>query len=470
MLSFFKVNDPYRLVGVLIILLVIRLPFIISGIPMIEPELKWLLIGERLAHSDYSMYNDAWHYLMPLSAFAYKWIHILFGRTTLAYQLLSIVLVMVQAGIFNNVMLKNKAYNQNTYVPALVYMLMMNIFFDMFTLSPALLGMTFILLAINNLFKRMDNQTRDELFVNTGVYLGVAMLFYLPSFFYFIATIVALVIFTGSIVRRMFLLVYGFLLVLAGSAIYFYWNDSFLIFKHHALSSIWDFEPHVYLNWKEVIGVSSIPILIFIFSYIKMKIKGRYINYQVKIQQVMVMFLASGFFMFFIIQDKSTFQLIYFVPTVAFFIAHYLLTIRHWILAEASLLWISVLLILNNLFFYNEWLFVDRFVSYDKLKVSSSPYHELVANKRILVLGKETSIYQNAKLATPYLEWQLAAVHFHDIGYYDHLIEIYEHFQKDRPEVIIDEIGVIPDLFEKLPTIAALYTQGPKDNTYLLKN
>ena len=68
----------------------------------------------------------------------------------------------------------------------MVYMLFMNLYFDFLTLTPALMSMTFVLLAINNLIKRMDNKTRDELFLLTGIYLGVATLFYLPSFLFFL--------------------------------------------------------------------------------------------------------------------------------------------------------------------------------------------------------------------------------------------------------------------------------------------
>ena len=165
-----------------------------------------MLIGEALAGGK-DMYKDIWDFTGPLAAGTYSIIHLLFGKSVLAYRTVSIILVVIQCGIFNNLLLKNKAYNQNTYIPALLYMLFMHLSFDFITLSPILMGMTFTLLGINNLFQRMDNTTRDDLFVRIGLYLGIATLFYLPFFFYFVVIIISLLIYTGSILRRIFLMI-----------------------------------------------------------------------------------------------------------------------------------------------------------------------------------------------------------------------------------------------------------------------
>jgi len=471
LISFFKINDPYRLVGVLILLLAIRLPILLSDMPLMIPELKWLLIGEKLESQSSTMYHDLWHYTAPLSVFVYKWLYIIFGKSAWPFYFFSICLVMLQAAIFNNMMLKNKAYNQNTYVPALMYMLCMNLFVDMITLPPVLLSMTFILLAINNLFKRMDNKTKDELFINTGVFLGIATMFFLPAFFYFLVTILSLLVYTGSVLRRMILLMYGYCLILAAACLYFYWHDAFLIFSYEVLESVWDMEPYHYLTQMNWIVLCAVPILIFIFAYFKMKFNGRYINFQVKIQRVMLFFMLSGVGMFVTITDISTFQLIYFVPGAAFFLAHYLLTIRNWLVAEGTFLLIGAAIIFNNLLFYNGWFFVDRFANYDKLFVTESKYEAIAKGKRVLLLGEGISVYQNARLATPYFDWQLSSVHFDQPMYYDHITEMYDHFQSDMPDVIVDEELVMEAVFELLPTVASKYVTVPEyPNVYFLKD
>ena len=470
MLAFFKTNDPYRLLGVFLLLLIIRVPMFISDVPFILPELKWMLIGERLGTGDFIMYKDLWDYTAPLSALVYKWLFIFFGKTRIPYFILSILLVVIQAGIFNNVMLRNKAYNSSSYVPALIYMVFMNAFFDFLTLSPVLLSITFVLLAMSNLFKRMDNQTRDELFISTGFYLGVATMFYLPSVWFFIVTILSLVFYTGSILRRMLLLVYGFALVIGFISLYFFWFDDFLIFWHHVLKSLWMIDTIKYLSWTALTLAAAIPSAIFLFSFYKTRKLGRYINFQVKIQQVMVMFFLSGFLALMMAREVSTYQLIFFVPTVAFFTTHFLLLTRHWFIAELSTAIVIILVLFNHLLFAHHWFHVDRFVNYETMKVKESSYSKLVNGNKILVLGDELHHYQNAQLATPYLNWGLSQIQLMQLDYYDNSAEVFVNFGKDLPEVIIDQEQTMPALLEMMPTIASQYIHHEGyPEIYLLK-
>lgn len=470
MLTFFKTNDPYRLVGVFLLLLVIRVPMFISGVPMILPELKWLLIGERLGAGDYIMYQDVWDYTAPLAVFVYKWLFILFGKTRVPYFILSILLVVVQAGIFNNVMLRNKAYNGSSYVPALLYMVFMNSFFDFLTLSPVLLSMTFVLLAMNNLFKRMDNQTKDELFIFTGVFLGIAALFFLPAIWFFVVTILSLVFYTGSILRRMMLLVYGFAMVVGFASLYFYWFDDYLIFQHHVVNSLWAIETIKYLNWTELTIVTTVPLLMFFTSIYKVRKLGKYINFQEKIQQVMLMFFLAGFFALMMAREVSTFQLIFFVPSVAFFVSHYLLLVKNWIIAELSVGIIIILVLCNHLAVSNKWFHIDQFVSYESIMIQDSEYNKLVTGKKVLVVGDGLHHYKNASLATPYLNWPLSQLQLKALNFYDNSAEVFVNFNEDLPEVIIDQEQAMPELLRIMPTIASQYIHHEGyPEIYLLK-
>lgn len=470
MLTFFKTNDPYRLLGVVLLLLIIRVPMLFSEVPFIIPELKWLLIGERLGSDDFLMYRDLWDSTAPLAVVVYKWLYLSFGKSRLSFQVLSIILVILQAGIFNHIMLKNKAYPTSNYVPALVYMLLMNAFFDLLTLSPILMGMTFILLALNNLFKRIDNKTKDEMFILTGVYLGVATLFFLPSFFYFLVTLIALVIFTGSILRRVLLLVYGYAVVIIVAGIYFHWFDSYLIFQHHFFKSIWKIESVKYFDFTDFIVLTAVPLSILMVSVFQMFKIGKYINYQMKIQQVMFLFFLSGGLAMWCVREASTYQLIYFVPTTAFVISHYLLAIKNWLMAELNFLVIAILIVFNQLFITYDWLHVNEIVSLDELKVTPSEYSIELTGKKVLVLGSDMHHYQDASLATPYLNWGLAQIQLNHLNYYDNAGEVFVNLENDLPEVIVDQEGRLLDVFNVMPTIAARYNQHEQyPELYLLK-
>ncbi|UXP34141.1 hypothetical protein N6H18_09310 [Reichenbachiella agarivorans] len=471
MLSYFKANDPYRLLGAFLLLIIIRVSILVSGVPLIIPELKWLLIGERLGSGDMVMYRDVWDYSAPLSVMVYKWLDILFGKSRLTYQIVSLLIVGFQAALFNQLMLKNKAYNTSSYVPALIYILMINMFFDFLTLSPVLMSMTFILLALNNLFKRMDNQTQDELFIFTGVYLGIATLFYLPSIFYVVVTLLSLLLYTGSIFRRIALLIYGMLIVFVLAGLYFYWNDSFLIYNHHLFKSLWIVNTYKFIDGQSMLLMMLVPTVILVVSVYKTLKLGRFVNFQSKIQSVMLMFIISGILAFWMIKERTTYQLIYFVPSLAFFVAHYLLVIRNWILAEANFILIFTLIILNHLFPLKGWLFVNKLVSLDNLIVVQSEYAAITEDKNILVIGEGIHHYQNAHLVTPYLDWQLSKILFSHLNYYDNTAEVFQSINKELPEVIIDEQNIVPELFGMMPTIESKYLPHVRfKGVYLLKD
>lgn len=436
---------------------------------MIMPELKWLVIGEKLADGAV-MYRDVWDHTPPLAAFVYKWMNIVFGKSTLSLQIISILLVIIQAGILNTTMLNNKAYNQNTYVPAFIYMVLMNSYFDFMTLSPVLMSMTFSLLAMNNLFKRMDNTTRDVLFVLTGVYLGLATLFYLPSILFLLVTILALFLYTGSIIRRILLLIYGFSIVLVLCSVHYFWHDGTLWFHEYFYWSVVSLPTNYWMSPTGLFLSILVPFILLVLSIVKILQDGRYINFQVKIQYVMFYFLLAGVLGLFISKDFSTYQLIVLIPSLAFFVAHYLLTIKNWIVAEGTALLVVLAIIFNFLMTYNGWIFFGEYASYQGLKVPPSNYSQLTEDRNIWVVGDGLQHYQNSTLATPFLNWHFASDRLKEPAYYDNITLIYDRMLQDLPEVIIDEKNVMQDVFDKMPTVGSQYqlTSGT-DDLYIKK-
>jgi hypothetical protein len=77
--------------------------------------------------------------------------------------------------------------------------------------------------------------------------------------------------------------------------------------------------------------------------------------------------------------------------------------------------------------------------------------------------------YKNSSLATPYLNWTLAQVHFNDPHYYDNLTAIYSNFKNDLPEVIIDKKDVFAEVINAMPTLQPLYQYKSEIGVYILK-
>ena len=311
------------MLGILVLLIILRLPLMISGIPETLPELNWMLIGEKLGSGN-SMYSDVWDDLAPLSAGVYWILDSIFGRSARAHHILSLCVVIIQSYLFNQFLLKNKAYNRNTYVPALIYMVLMNCFFDFNLLSPVLMSLTFLLLSLNNIFKRIDKQTKDEFFLNTGIFLGLATLFYLPSLFFLPALMLSLLLFTASIFRRYMLLLYGFMIPVGSCWAYYYWNGASFEFASFFIGSIGGKDPSGFMDINSVLLIGSVPALFTLLALWKI-IRGRYVIYQVRFQYVMFFIMLSGLLAVMISDPIAPNQAMILVPPLAFFISHYFL-------------------------------------------------------------------------------------------------------------------------------------------------
>lgn len=469
LLSLFRINDPYRILGILFVLLLIRLPYFIFGQDLTVIELNWLLIGEKLADGGV-MYRDVWDDTAPLSAGFFWLTDLVFGRSALAHHIISLVLVWMQAAIFNNMLLQNKAYNENTYVPALIYALLMNIFFDFYSLSPLLLSQTFILLAINNIFRRIDNKTHDQFFLNTGIFMGLASLFYLPAVLVFLALILSLILFTGSILRRYMLLVYGFMLPVSLCWLYYFWQDAHMEFLVQYVRSVLVLQPTIYYSFGSFLMIVAVPVLFLLFAFYQLFRYSRYVNFQVRLQYVMIFILVLCLFTFYFSKMFAPFQLIIFVPAFAFFISHYFLLIRRKLLAELVFLIFTLLLLGVNYGSAFNWSELRSKLSFERLIVQEGPYDALVEGKRVLYVGSDKSVYKNSYHTTPFLDWDLSERVLREPDYYDNVVLLYRYFDTNAPEVVIDPEGLLVPYFERMPGVAARYQRSALPDAWVLKS
>jgi len=210
-LNFFRINEPFRLVGAFLLLLIFRLPYWIEGPDLLLPELQWMLVGERMSDG-YAMYFEIWDYTSPLSAAVYWFVDELFGRSTAVYHILVMTIAFFQVVLFNVIAYRNKFFPENGYIPALIYTVLISFSIDFLTLSPMLMGTTFVLLALNNVISQIEFRAkRDEKLLNIGFYLGIAALFHFPLIVLGPIMVAVLLLFSATITRRFFLIIYGWI-------------------------------------------------------------------------------------------------------------------------------------------------------------------------------------------------------------------------------------------------------------------
>ncbi len=143
MLTLLRVNSFFQVITLFVILLLLKLPFSGGNLPLLLSDLEWLLVGEKI-NDGQTLYGDITTNLGPLSALVFQILNMWFGRTQLPYELTTYIIIFSQALYFNHICNARNAFLEKSFFPAFVYILLMNISFDMSKLSPILLGLSFL--------------------------------------------------------------------------------------------------------------------------------------------------------------------------------------------------------------------------------------------------------------------------------------------------------------------------------------
>lgn len=432
-------------------------------------DLRFMLIGDKMTEGA-TLYIDIWDNIAPLSAGVYWLMDALFGRSQVAYQILSLILVTVQAGLFNKLLLSNKAYNENSYVPALIYAICMSLFFDFFTLTPLLMSITFLLLALDNLFDHIEVRAkRDEKIFSIGLYIGIASLFYLPVFVLGIATLLILVLFTGTVLRRYALLTFGIFLPFLVTLAYYFLIEGVQGLYYNFLNPWLAIEGKSLMSLYSLLWILGFPAIFTLLGIGKALQGIRFNNYQVRLSQSMFLWLLFSIALIFFGARITPAKFVIIVPVMAFYISHYFLSFRRNIMSEIIFSVFTVWILLVSLGTFFDFFFTTRFIAYEKLLVQETPYDDVVDGKSILVLGDNIDVYKNSSLATPYLNWQLSRPLFESPEYFDNIAMLFNSFKNDSPDIIIDPNGAIKKIQPQIPWLRDNYVQKRED-IYVLSN
>ena len=426
------------------------------GIPLSVPELKFLLVGERLGDG-FIMYRDLYDHTGPFAAFVYKWLDLIFGRSRWVHLICSTILVIFQAGFFNNILLRNKAYNENTYVPAFLYVVLMCGTFDFFALSPQLMSLTFILLSLNHVFRRIDNVVTDELFLYSGVYLGIATGFYLPSIIFIVVFLMSFILFTTSVVRRLLIFIYGSVSVFVITWGYFFWygaaGDFLYSFFWAGLTK--PNQPLItYMSFLEsgyVLGIVALISFTVLFTL-------RLTNFQQKMQQVMVLLFLGSILIILFSKELSTLDLVLFIPSITFFLVYFIFSLRKKIW-RFSLPYLIIFSLLLYPFFWKDRMAPSALWLDDNEEIT---FHD----QRLMGIGVSVNEFRDNKLAGPFLDPYLSQKKLEQLYYFHGASELYKVISESSPEIIEDRWGIVPQLFEQFPKLRNSYHQTG-DTTYI---
>ncbi len=414
-----------------------------------------MLIGEALNNGK-QLYVELYDSTAPLSSIFYGFVSWLWGRSIMGRQTIALLIIFIQASFFAIILIRNKAYAESTYLPALIVGILSFISFDFLSLSPELLGNTFLLLAVNNLFKEIEFKIqKDEIILNLGFYLGLATLFLFSFYIFMLGTVGVLIVFTRINFRKYLLLFTGFLLPHIIVLTYYFYND--------ALDTL--FQNFYYPNLKiggvdlvpfqTLIILMGIPFLFLVLAFFKLNNEGRFTKYQSQLSQVMMLWLVFALIQVAITKQLTPHSFIIFIPGMAYFITHYFLLVKRKWLAEYLLAFLLVGIISINI--------LARFkrlpeVSYENLFVARTP--RLFQNKKLMILDSNFGLYQFNQLSGYFLDLELSKAVLNEPNYFENLILVRKTFQADPPEVIVDPNDRMKPFFARMPDVANMYKRN----------
>ena len=109
--------------------------------------------------------------------------------------LISLALVITEAMMLNTLIIEHQLLSRRTYLPALLYVLLMSSIPETLNLHPFLFCNFFLIKTLNRLFSAYKKDLVSTTYYDAGLFLGIAVLFYYPLIFLFPIVFISLILF-----------------------------------------------------------------------------------------------------------------------------------------------------------------------------------------------------------------------------------------------------------------------------------
>lgn len=433
---------------------------VFSDFPITAPQLGWMLLGQRLGDG-YFLYQDIIDDNGPLSAGFFLFLDWIFGRNVMAYELVGRGFIMFQVIYWNFTLIRYRVFDENTYLPAMVLLALFHLSFDLLGLTPALLGSTFLLLALNQLFSQTVLQKdSSESTLLIGIYGGLATGFH-PIYIVFLPFMIfAGIAISGFSFRQLVLSLAGYLLPLLLISVFYYWNEgldeAIQIWPLIFLSEKYHYQP--YSLW---LGLAAIPLSLALLGFLVSSIfRGATINQQKQRQIMLIWMIFAGIGIFFA-KRQATYQWVSLLPMLSYLITSFLIYTKKSVLVRVSF---SVLIFLLPLGCWwvmrsqpelNEQYFVDQ-------KSGQENYPD-----GVMILGDRLNGYLNSRFTGPFLNFHLSKLFLEQERNLTQRAKLFTMIHSQKPPVILDPEGVFERLLEDYPELEREYAQ-PTPGVYRL--
>ncbi len=450
------------MIFLVVLLLVIGISAMVYQLPITYPELKYLLVGEKVALGQL-MYVQIWDNLSPFSAIFFGIMFKLFGKNLIAYHIIALLLIAIQLFLFVFITNKNEIFPSRNYLSGLFYLIGIFTFYEYLSLSPALLSVTFIYLSFHLLLQQFQRHMSDEHRLRCGFYIGIATLFYFPSCIFLVLVLFVLSAGTRLTGRSYILIILGFLLPIIVVGVFFTWHQAGYDWYYRSIMAWFYLSKNAYITMQNLLYLMLIPLSIIVIS--SLRLFGEHQNnIQNTCRTIMSIWIICVAVIYWIDREVSANSLVFLVPLIGYFGGYYFLVFKKKMVAE-MIVWVIIITTLT--LFFNDLSTKPLFERFNKATLNvvdenKSYHHEHV---KVLIMGSGIFEYNNNSVATKYLNWQMAKEHFNNLDDFYIIAQIYSNIYQEMPDVIYDKDNFMPKLMLRIPQLKRDYL-AMQNNTY----
>ena len=393
----------------------------------------------------------------PFSSVIYLINQLITGNSLWSFRIIAFLVIFFQIFYTNHILIKFNAFEENNYLPAFVMTILFQLSFDFMTLSPALLGSTFILLSFGQLLNQSSiNQNTPSSILLLGLYGGIAFCFHFPYLVFFPFLILSGIFINGFSFQQLSLAFTGYLLPIITCALFYFLIDGLQPFLDIYIFLSRKLEMIFHISYWDLLFIFTLPVLLALIGYFRNNLLRRMNVNQQKQNQLFLIYLLFSLSVFSFFNRLAPYQFISLLPPLTYFINHILIVAQKKHIQ--TILFYTYFLVFP--FIAYSWVFYKKNdPTFKTYLVAPEEKHKLPENASVWVFGHDLNYYHGSALASPYLNYPLSKIYLGNLKEPEKLMHIYNSLNEAQPDFIIDEEGLFNQLRKKINMLNEKYNE-----------
>ncbi len=207
----------------------------------------------------------------------------------------ALLLLLLQSYILNFALVGNKIIPGNTFLPVLLYSVLMSYDPALLRLHPVLIANLLLIMALRIILKIYNEKEPYLQIFNAGLFISVASLFYLPSLIFLVFVWITFFIYRISNTREWVIVMAGIIAPYLYLLVYYFWFDKLDVFYSKYIGFFARLEPlHLKSNpFDYAFGILISLVTLLSFINVLGYRSGKVISLRKKILVIIYFFIVS---------------------------------------------------------------------------------------------------------------------------------------------------------------------------------